>query len=303
MTRLFAPMPLRLPFLLPFLLALLLPALAQAQIKVVDDSGQTVTLARPAQRIISMSPHVTELLFAAGGGGRIVGALNYSDYPEAAKRIPIVGSNSAIDMEKVIALKPDLLVVWQSGNTERQLTQLRQLGIPMFYSEPVHMEQIATSITRLGTLLGTHRVAEGAASAFRLKLDALAARYGKRPPVRLFYQIWDKPLYTLNGKQIVSDAMRLCGGQNIFAGLQVKAPVVSIEAVLQENPEAIFGGEQHDPADAGLNIWKPYKTMLAVQRGNLFHLGGELLTRAGPRMADGAAELCEKLELARQRRN
>jgi iron complex transport system substrate-binding protein len=275
---------------------------AHAAITVVDDSGQRVTLQKPAQRVISMSPHVTELLFAAGGGARIVGAMNFSDYPAAARTIPLVGNNSQIDIERVVALKPDLLVVWQSGNTARQLEQLGRLGIPMFYSEPRKLDQVADSLARLGQLLGTENAAQAAAADFRARIAGLASRYGQRPTVRVFYQIWDKPLYTLNGNHIVSDAIRLCGGQNIFAGLATVAPSVSTEAVLQENPEAIFGGDQYDPADAGLNIWKPFKTMLAVQRGNLFAAVGERLVRAGPRMADGAADLCAKLELARQRR-
>jgi iron complex transport system substrate-binding protein len=267
---------------------------ALAAITVTDDSGKQVTLPRPAQRVISMSPHVTELLFAAGGGARVVGAMNYSDFPEAAKAIPLVGSNASLDMEKLVALKPDLLVVWQSGNTARQLEQLRQLGIPMFYSEPQQMAQIATSVERLGQLLGTEPVARAAAAALRAKTAALAARYAKRPTVRMFYQIWDKPLYTLNGKQIVSDAITLCGGENVFAALPVKAPEVSVEAVIGADPEAIVGSE--------LGAWAPYKSLLAVRRGNLFSLADGLLARAGPRMVDGAAELCEKLELARQRR-
>jgi iron complex transport system substrate-binding protein len=118
----------------------------------------------------------------------------------------------------------------------------------------------------------------------------------------VFYQIWDKPIYTLSSKHIINDAIQLCGGENIFAGLKVVAPSVSTEAVLQANPEAIFGGDQHDPDDAGIGIWKPYRSLLAVERGNLFRLDGELLTRSGPRMALGVAQLCEKIELARQRR-
>jgi iron complex transport system substrate-binding protein len=267
---------------------------AVAAVSVTDDSGKQVTLARPAQRVISMSPHVTELLFAAGGGARVVGAMNYSDYPEAAKAIPLVGSNASLDMEKLLALKPDLLVVWQSGNTARQLEQLRQLGIPMFYSEPQQMDQIASGVERLGQLMGTEAVAARAAAAFRAKTAALAARYARRPTVRMFYQIWDKPLYTLNGKQIVSDAVKLCGGENVFAALPVKAPEVTVEAVLGADPEVIVGSE--------LDGWKPYKSMLAVRRGNLFSLADGLLARAGPRMVDATAELCEKLELARQRR-
>ena len=136
-----------------------------AAITVVDDAGQRVTLAAPAQRIISMAPHVTELLFAAGGGERIVGAINFSDYPEAAKKIPLVGSNAQIDMERVIALKPDLLIVWQSGNTGRQLEQLGKLGIPVFHSEPRRLDQVADSLTRFGRLLGTEKVAAASAAA------------------------------------------------------------------------------------------------------------------------------------------
>jgi iron complex transport system substrate-binding protein len=284
-------------------LCLALPGAASvAAITVVDDAGQQVTLAAPARRIVSMAPHATELLFAAGGGERIVGAINFSDYPEAAKKIPLVGTNAQIDMERVVALKPDLLVVWQSGNTRRQLDQLGKLGIPVFHSEPGRLDDVADSLLRLGRLLGTEPAAAKAAAGYRASIASLGARYAARPPVRVFYQIWDKPIYTLSSKHIIDDAIRLCGGRNVFAGLGVVAPSVSTEAVLQQNPEAIFGGDQHDPGDAGIGIWKPYRSMLAVERGNLFRLEGELLTRPGPRMAQGAAQLCEKIELARQRR-
>ena len=275
---------------------------SHAAITVHDDLGLVVTLAKPAQRIISLSPHVTELLFAVGGGSRIVGTMSYSDYPEAAKQIPLVGSNSQIDMEKLLSLKPDLLIVWQSGNTARQLEQLSHLGIPIFNSEPKKLDEVATSLTRFGQLLGTEPAAQVAAQAYRAKLALLATQYSKRAPVRVFYQIWDKPIYTLSGSHIVNDAITLCGGENVFASQKIIAPSVSAEAVLQENPEAIIGGNQYDPADAGINIWKPFKTMLAVKQGNLFTVGGESLTRAGPRMADGARSLCEKIDTARQRR-
>jgi len=275
---------------------------AQATVTVRDDDGNAVTLHQPALRIVAMAPHVTELLFAAGGGAKIVGAVSYSDYPEAAKRIPQIGSNRQIDMERVIALKPDLIVVWMHGSSERQVAELRALGIPMFHSEPRKLDDIAASLQKLGRLMGTEAVAEPAAARLRGELASLTARYAKRPPVRMFYQVWDKPLYTLNGAHIVSDAMRVCGGVNIFASLKVTAPVVNIEAVLQEDPEAIFSTGERSLDDGGVNIWKPYTNMTAVKRGNLFRLDGNLLNRAGPRMIAGAAALCESLDLARQRR-
>ncbi|WP_432382643.1 cobalamin-binding protein [Duganella sp. P38] len=272
-----------------------------APVTVQDDAGHRVTLARPAQRVVATAPHITELLFAAGGGERVVGAMNYSDYPEAARRIPVIGSNAQIDMERLLALRPDLLVVWQSGNTERQLAQLKSLGIPIFYSEPKKLDDVATSLTRLGQLLGTDTVAQAAARDYRQKIARLSAAYAQRAPVRVFYQIWEKPLFTLNGAHIASDAMRVCGGSNVFAGLKVTAPSVSTEAVLQENPEAIIGGGQHD-GQAGITLWRTYKGLQAVQRDNLFTLDGELLVRATPRIADGVATLCDRLEEARRRR-
>jgi iron complex transport system substrate-binding protein len=275
---------------------------AQAAITVLDDDGKPVTLPKPAQRIVAMAPHVTELLFAAGGGAKIVGAVSYSDYPEAAKRIPNIGSNRQIDMERVIAMKPDLIVVWMHGSSERQVDELRALGIPMFHSEPRKLDDIASSLQKMGKLMGTEAMAEPAAAALRKELGALSAKYASRPPVRMFYQVWDKPLYTLNGAHIVSDAIRVCNGVNIFAPLKVTAPIVSVEAVLQEDPEAIFSTGEGSQNDGGVNLWKPFTNMTAVKRNNLFRIDGNLLNRAGPRMVAGTAALCEKLELARQHR-
>lgn len=273
---------------------------AYAAITVNDDDGKPITLQKPAQRVIALAPHVTELLFAAGGGDRIVGAVNYSDYPEAAKQIPRVGDNRQVDMERLLAMKPDLLVVWRHGTSERQIDQLRQLGIPMFHSEPKKLDQIADNLEKMGKLLGTEAAANAAAKELRQKLAALRTQYAARPPVRAFYQVWDKPLYTLNGEHIVSDALKVCGGQNIFADQKVTAPVVSVEAVLEADPEAVFATAEKDYG--GVSLWRPYKTLKATRQDNLFTIDGSLLNRAGPRMIAGTAVLCEKLEEARKHR-
>jgi iron complex transport system substrate-binding protein len=275
---------------------------ATAVISVRDDNGNTIVLQRPAQRIVALAPHVTELVFAAGAGDHLVGTVSYSDYPPAASSIPRIGDNRQIDMERLIALKPDLLVVWLHGNAERQLEPLRKLGIPLFYSEPHKLEDIPDTLIRMGQLFGTESQAQQSATELRRKLTSLAAQYGNRPPVRVFYQVWDRPLYTLNGRHIVSDAIRLCGGENVFAKLPVTAPMVNIESVLLENPEVVITGERRDKSANGLELWKPYSALLAVRRGNLFSVDADLLNRAGPRIIAGAAALCEKLEQARSRR-
>jgi len=273
---------------------------AQAAITVKDDAGLNVTVNKPALRVISIAPSVTELLFAAGGGSRVVGAVNYSDYPEAAKRIPRIGSNREIDMELLISLKPDLIVAWRHNSSERQIEMVRQLGIPVFQSDPQKLDEIPDSVLRLGQLMGTEAVARPVATQLREQLASLRAKYANRAPVRTFYQVWDKPLYTLSGKHILTDAMHLCGGVNIFDKLSVTAPIVTLESVLQENPEVIIATAEKNYG--GVDLWKPYGTLTAVRNKNLFMLDGHLLNRAGPRMIQGTATMCEVLEQARQHR-
>lgn len=279
-----------------------LAANAGAAITVHDDDGKALTLQQPARRVIALAPHVAELLYAAGGAERIIAAVDYADYPEQAKLLQRVGSNRQLDLERIAALKPDLIVVWLHGSSERQIEQIRALGIPMFHSEPKKLDDIASSVSRLGKLMGTERVADSAAGRIRTDLALLTTKYAGRAPVRLFYQVWDKPLYTLNGSHIVSDAIRMCGGENIFGRLKATAPVVGVEAVLQEDPEAIFSTADRSDDEGGVGLWRQYPNMTAVRRGNLFRVDGNLLNRAGPRMIAGAASLCQKLELARERR-
>jgi iron complex transport system substrate-binding protein len=276
-------------------------AAAHTAITVRDDDGHLVTLQQPAKRIVALAPHVTELLFAAGAGEHIVGTVSYNDYPEAAKQIPRIGDNRLLDIERIVALHPDLLVVWRHSNSERQVEQLRKLGIPLFYSQPHYLPEIPHSIERLGKLAGTASEADAAAGEWRRQLSALANRYAKAATLRVFYQVWDKPLYTLNGQHIVSDAIRLCGGENIFADLKLTAPTVGIEAVLQADPEAIVGTAERS-VGGGISMWKAYPNLTAVHRDNLMTIDGNLLNRPGPRMLAGTVQLCERLEQARQHR-
>ncbi|AOJ10978.1 cobalamin-binding protein [Burkholderia mayonis] len=281
-------------------------AAAHASIAVTDDAGHTITLAAPAQRVVSLAPHVTELIYAAGGGARLVGAVSYSDYPPAAKAIPRVGSNKALDLERIAALKPDLIVVWRHGNAERETERLRALGIPLYFSEPRHLDDVATSLDKLGMLFGTRDIASAAADAYRQRIAQLRARYADKAPVTVFFQAWDKPLITLNGDHIVSDVIALCGGRNVFAQLQPIAPSVTDEAVLAANPEAIVttaaGATATRDSLPDFARWRAWPKMTAVARGNLFAIDGDLLTRPAPRIAQGAEALCRDLDVARSRR-
>jgi len=277
-------------------------AAARAEITLTDDNGRSVTLKQPAQRVISLTPHMTELLFAAGAGARIVGTVAYSNYPAAAERIARIGDSAQLDLERIVALKPDLIVVWKNGNAQRQLDKLLHLGIPVFYNEPRQLADIARAIEQLGRLAGTQAIALPAARAFAARADELQRRFAERPPVTVFFQIWDKPLMTVNRDHLISDVIRLCGGRNIFAGLKALTPEISTEAVLAADPEAIIGVSAEAGQSENWELWKRWPRQTAVARGNLFLIHSDLISRNTPRVLDGAERLCEQLDAARARR-
>jgi iron complex transport system substrate-binding protein len=279
--------------------ALVLPV--KAEVTVRDDAGKQVSLLVPAKRIVSLAPHLTELLFAAGAGDHVVGAVDYSDYPEAARAIRRVGSSAQVDLEVVTAVRPDLVVGWQSGNGA-SLAKLAGLGMPVYVNQPDRLEDIARSIEQLGRLAGTDATALPAAAAFRARLAELRRRYSGKPTVRTFYEIWNQPLTTIGGRQIISDLIHVCGGENVFGRLSLLAPTVAEEAVIAEDPEAIVASGMDAARPEWLDQWRRWHQLKAVRYGNLFFVPPDLLQRHTPRLLDGAEMLCMHLETARQRR-
>lgn len=278
--------------------AVLLPP-TQAAVSVVDDTGREVRLAQPAQRIVSLAPHATELLFSAGAGDRIVGVVDYSDFPPAAKQLPRVGAYNAVDMERILALRPDLVVAWASGNPPALIEQLRELGLTVFLSEPRELEDVAGNLERLGRLAGTQATARAAAEAFRQRLAHLRARYSGRVPVSVFYQIWFRPLMTVNGEHLISKVIRLCGGRNVFAGLPVLVPKLEMEAVLAADPQAIVAGVREPGDTSWQQDWQRWRSLRAVREGHLISLPADLLQRHTVRILDGAEQLCAALDEVR----
>jgi iron complex transport system substrate-binding protein len=281
---------------------LALLASAHAELVFKDDSGQEVRLKAPARRIVTLAPHATELLYAAGAGDRLVGTVEYSDYPPAAKKVPRVGSYDRFDLEAISALKPDLIIAWESGNPAAQVGKLKALGLTIYTTQPNRMDDVAGQLERYGRLAGSEAVADAAAVQFRQRLERLRRTYAGKPPVRVFYQIWINPLMTVGGPQIISDAIRLCGGENVFGHLPQMAPAVSVEAVLQANPEAIVATGMGDARPEWLDDWNKWTRMTAVKHGNLFHINPDLMQRHTPRILDGTEQLCADLDIVRSRR-
>lgn len=273
---------------------------AHAAITVKDDTGSMVSLSSPARRIVSLAPHATENLFAAGAGASVVGVVSYSDYPPEAGRIRRVGDSNNLDLEAIIALRPDLIVAWDSGNAKPQVEKLRQLGLKIYVSEPRHFEDVAANIESLGRLAGTETVARRAAAAFRAEYARLRNQYAERRPVSVFFQIWNRPLMTISGTQMIGDVIRLCGGTNIFAGLLALSPEVNIEAVLAADPQTIIVSSAGEKRAPWLDEWRRWPQLQAVKkRGRLLAIRPDLITRSTPRILEGARLMCEQLDQVR----
>ena len=280
---------------------LLVVASARAQVSVQDDYRHEVKLEKPASRIVSLAPHLTELLYDAGAGERVVGAVEFSDFPAQARALPRVGSDARIDLEAVLALRPDLIVAWPNAGSLKAVDRLAELGVPVFRSEPRELDDIARTLERLGRLAGTARQGDAAAAAFRARAQALQQRYAARRKVRVFYQIWDRPLLTVNGAHVISKVIGMCGGENVFAGAPLLVPEADREAVLRANPDAIVASGSNDAQPEWLEMWRRMPGLAAAEHGHLYAIPADLIQRQTPRILDGAERLCSFLERVRTR--
>lgn len=267
----------------------------------IDDSGRRIELAQPARRIVSLAPHITEQLFAIGAGDRIVATTDFADYPPEARKLPRVARAHSVDLERVAAARPDLIVVWGSGFPPSIVESLKRLGVPVYVNEPGSLESIATSLERLGSLTAS-ATAPRVAADFRARVAALRARYADRAPVRVFYQIWAQPLMTLAGTHVINEAIRLCGGRNVFGDLAPIAPQVAVEAVVAADPEVIVTAESGAKPGGALDPWRRYATIAAVRNDRLVTLDADRINRHGPRIVDEIGVLCAQIDAARQSR-
>ncbi len=277
----------------------LLPLLVQAR-DLTDDAGQLFVLQKPAQRIVTLTPHATELMFAVGAGQQIVGAVEYSNYPADAEKIPRVGGYSGMNIEAILALQPDVIMYWPEGNPAREIQRLQQLKMPLYASDPNSFADIANSLERYGELSGNIDQGQKAAAQFRQRLNALQQRYSGAGTLRVFYQVWHQPLVTQSGDTFISRVLALCGGENIFANLPMRSPQISEEAVLAENPDVIIASGMGEARPEWLDHWRRYAQLKAVKNNHLYHVHPDILHRPTPRLLDGAEQVCRILEQVRQ---
>ena len=271
---------------------LLLSPIAHAASTIKDDAGGRLSLVQPPKRIVSLAPHITELIYAVGASPQLVAADAGSDYPAAAKLLPRIGDYSRVNFERVAALKPDLIIGWRSGNRAADIYRLRQMGIPVLLTDASSLTDVARLLRLMGETTGHVNEGKRAAQAFETRLQQLRQRYAATPPRRVFYQVWDQPLMTVGGQHWINDAITLCGGRNIFADLQGAAPLVSLESVLTRAPEMIISG---DDAPDRRSMWQRFPRLPAVQRGALIRINADALHRPTPRVLDGVETLCQEI--------
>lgn len=266
---------------------------------VTDFKGNRLVLEKPAKRLISLAPHITENIYSAGAGDLIVGVIEYSDYPIQAKALPTVGSAFGISIEQILALKPDLVIAWDSGNSQKTLDTLATFNIPIYYDDPKTLEDVAKSVNDIGLLTGRYEQSLSVTNAFIEGINHLEQTYASRAPVSVFYQIWNDPLMTLSGQHIVSDVMATCGGQNVFADLKLIAPQINIESVLLRNPDTIITSGEGNQLPAELRQWQQWQNLTAVKNNHLFLMPPDILQRKSLRLLDAANILCQFLDKVR----
>lgn len=291
------------PCLLLLCVALYLPnsvVAAAGSHEAVDSEGNRISLPEPARRIISLSPHITELLFAAGAGEYIVAVTDYSDYPPAARKIERIGNAQRVDMERLVSLKPDLVVAWTSGNSAGDIAAIRRIGIPVFYSDPKHLEDIPAQLNNLAKLTATKKTAARSSAIYSKKYEKLLAarRRGNRNnrntnKVSLFYQLWRQPLMTVNRNHLINDVIELCGGENVFASSAAMTPVVEIESIIAANPRVIVASNV--TRSELISAWKKWPAIDAVKKGRFVVIPADLIHRPGPRIIQAAELMCREI--------
>jgi iron complex transport system substrate-binding protein len=271
-----------------------------------DDDGRSVRITHAAMRIISLSPNITELIFAAGAGKKLVGVSRHSNYPDAAKSIPDIGDAFSLDLERIVALQPDLLLAWRSGNARADIEKLERLGLTVFATEAAMLGDIPRLLRTIGRLAGTSGSAERTAKTYEEGLQQIENSYSNRPKISVFQLIWHQPLMTVNNQHLISDVIRVCGGTNVFALSSSLTPVVSGENLLVADPDAIISSvslEQDESAPAEVKAFlRQFSQLSAVRNNSIFFVHPDLIQRQTTRVLQGTRLVCEQLERVRSRR-
>jgi iron complex transport system substrate-binding protein len=267
-------------------------------------NAETLSL-QPPQRVVTLAPHLTEMVAAAGGMNQLVAVSRYSDYPAAVQSLPVIGDAFAINYEALIKLRPTLVLAWKGGTPARQLAKLKSLKLNVVEVELTRIEHIAQELRALGQRLGTASAADDAARLFEQQVQALRVQHARQGAQTVFYQVWSRPLMTVGGAHVISEAIELCGGRNVFADIRQLTATVSAETVAARMPQHIVSAAQASSRDQELSTlksqWQALGTVPAVRLQQLHVIDADLLSRMGPRLPQGIAQLCSAIAVSGSR--
>jgi len=270
--------------------------------EVRDDAGDQILLNHAPCRFVSLAPGTTAMLYAAGAAHCLVGTIAHSTEPAEAAKLPIVGDAETLDFEQLLALRPTVVVVAVDVVQRVRIDRIRALGIPVYQVHVTRLAGMSESLRRLGALAGTEAAANRKADELASELAAIDTRHRNLAPVRVLYQIWDRPIYTIGGRHVISDALTLCGAINIFADLSTAAPAVTREAAVLRNPELILASAPPGAADEWLAEWRKFPALAAVRDGQLVSHVDERIDRMGPSVIAATGNLCSVIDKARAAR-
>ncbi len=269
----------------------------------LDGDHRQVCLSNPPERIISLSPGTTELLFKAGAGQQVIAVDNYSDYPPVVKQLPNVGGYPNISTEAIVKQQPDLLVIWSNGNSPALAKQLKKLGLKTFYINVKKLDDIPRALQQLGWITGNTTTASNAARSFNRTLLVLKQTYASRASLPVFFEIWQNPLMTVGHSQVINEAITVCGGRNVFGDIPQPILKVSVEELLARNPQVIIDASPKGQTSAHhqkqLRFWQQWPSLAAVEKKNFITLQSDLITRPTSRMLEGVKQLCQQLDALR----
>lgn len=267
-------------------------------VSVVDDTGNNVILPQPAQRIVTLAPHLTELLFSLEAGERIIATVDYSDYPAAALSIPRIGGAEDISAEVILALQPDLVVAWDKGSPAEVLALLESLDVVVYRASSQAIIGVAKTLLDLAVLTEKTPIATPLVEQFKDDVAKLKNRYQGKAPVSVFYQLWSEPLMTANKQQMINEMITLCGGSNLFSEQLEVVPQTNVESILVLNPDVILAPEQGTPP-GWRQRWQAWPEITAVKGQHLYSLNADLINRPTLRSVEGLAQVCQLLDRVR----
>ena len=262
-------------------------------------SGAAVTQQAVAKRIVALAPHIVEMLFDIGAGEQIVGTVAYADYPEAALKIPRIGGHYGIQVEKVLALKPDLVIIWKSGSKVSDIEQMEKMGLKIIYSQPHKIEDVASELKVFGKLTGHEEQADAVANRYVQRLKTLRQQYANIAPMKVFYQLWPNPMRTINKETLINQLIEVCQGKNVFADNPTPYPHIGIENVIVAQPEIIILPDEKSNKEQPVIDWRKWPEIPAAKHNRFIRVNADLMHRFSTRMLDGIEDMCKKIDAFR----